>query len=68
MRPDHTVVDYASSGETFSVTPLQSGDGDPESQRGMLTRMTFCFAWLFGLEAFLAANAAESRTVPGKRH
>ena len=34
------------------------GEDDPRPQRSPLTRMTFCFAWLFGLEPFLAGGTA----------
>jgi hypothetical protein len=58
MRPNHTTADYAPSGEAFPVASPSMGEDDPRPQRSPLTRMTFCFAWLFGLEPFLAGGTA----------
>ena len=68
MRPDHTTVDYAPPGEVFPVASPSLGEDDPQPQLGPLTRMTFCFAWLFGLEPFLAGGAAtQSSSEPDSR-
>jgi hypothetical protein len=68
MRPDHTAADYAPPGEAFPVASPNVGEDGPRAQRSPLTRMTFCFAWLFGLEPFLAGGtAAQSGSEPESR-
>jgi hypothetical protein len=66
MRPDHTTAHYAPPGEAFPLVSPTAGDDDPQSKHSPLTRVTFCFAWLFGLEPFLAGGTiTQSRSGPG---
>jgi hypothetical protein len=68
MRPDHTTAHYAPPGEAFPLVSPTTGDDDPQSKHSPLTRVTFCFAWLFGLEPFLAGGTiTQSRSGPGDR-
>jgi hypothetical protein len=68
MRPDHTTANYAPPGEAFPLVSPTTGDDDPQPKHGPLTRVTFCFAWLFGLEPFLAgATITQSRSGSGDR-
>ena len=62
MRPDHTAADYASPHPVLPLAPPEANAEASRSQRhgGSLARVTFCFAWLFGLEAFLAGGVPES--------
>jgi hypothetical protein len=50
--------------------PLDDSAGNaPRRHVSALARVTFCFAWLFGLEPFLTAPAdAQSRPKRGDRH
>jgi hypothetical protein len=57
MRPDHTIADYVSPIDALPVSAPAISDDSPRTTQNLLTRMTFCFAWLFGLEPFLAANS-----------
>jgi hypothetical protein len=59
MRPDSTAADYAPPGEAFPLASPDTGDDGPQPRRSPLTRMTFCFAWLFGLEPFLTVGTTE---------
>ncbi|MCX5540906.1 hypothetical protein M3A49_15610 [Paraburkholderia sp. CNPSo 3076] len=48
------------SGESASEEGADDSEGDP--MPAMLSRLSFCVAWLFGLEAFLAESDARART------
>lgn len=69
MRPDHTAVDFSTPHSAMPLpTPtLIDGDGLEESQPRPLTRITFCFAWLFGLEPFLLGGTNEAPSSGMKR-
>lgn len=59
MRSDHTAAEFAQpQPQSVLATPLDAVDDTP-SQKSVrvLTRVTFCFAWLFGLEPFLTGSA-----------
>ncbi|WP_345815427.1 hypothetical protein AAGS40_23800 [Paraburkholderia sp. PREW-6R] len=63
MQPDHTATEFAQA-QPLLVTPLDGVVGTvPRPRAGALTRVTFCFAWLFGLEPFLS-NGAEDSPIP----
>ncbi|MEX3984429.1 hypothetical protein AB4Y45_36325 [Paraburkholderia sp. EG287A] len=47
------------SGETVLEEGAGDSEGDPTP--AVLSRLSFCVAWLFGLEAFLAASDARAR-------
>jgi hypothetical protein len=53
-------TDFSGSGSALPLSPPVAGDGDaaPDLPRP-LTRITFCFAWLFGLEPFLLGGTNE---------
>ncbi|WGS54399.1 hypothetical protein LFL96_25640 [Paraburkholderia sp. D15] len=55
MRPDHTATDYVSA-QPLLPSPLDGIEVMPRKRVPALTRITFCFAWLFGLEAFLTGS------------
>lgn len=55
MRPDHTATDYAAP-QPLLPSPLDGVESLPRKQVFTLARVTFCFAWLFGLEAFLSGS------------
>lgn len=59
MRPDHTATEYAQT-SSLLATPLEgAGESMPQPQISTLARVTFCFAWLFGLEPFLTGLGDE---------
>ncbi len=59
MRPDHTATEFAQT-PSLLATPLESGGETlPQRQINAFARVTFCFAWLFGLEPFLTGSADE---------
>ncbi|RZF25318.1 hypothetical protein EVC45_33995 [Paraburkholderia sp. UYCP14C] len=68
MRTDHTAAELAQpqplprsslddANETLSQPPVRA-----------LTRIAFCFAWLFGLEPFLATPSDDPRDSRRGRH
>jgi hypothetical protein len=68
MRSDHSAAeystDYSSPGSAIPLSPPTLGDDDDSGalalgQSRPLARITFCFAWLFGLEAFLSSGTNE---------
>jgi hypothetical protein len=59
MRPDHSATDYSVSHAAIPLAPPTLGDSHAQSQPQPLARITFCFAWLFGLEPFLLGGASE---------
>ncbi|CAD6552115.1 hypothetical protein [Paraburkholderia metrosideri] len=60
MRPDHTAAEFAQP-QTMLATPLDApNEIAPQKPMRALTRVTFCFAWLFGLEPFLTGSADET--------
>lgn len=59
MRPDHSAADYSVSHAAIPLAPPTLADGRAQSQPQPLARITFCFAWLFGLEPFLLGGASE---------
>jgi len=64
MRADYTAAETIQPQPLASV-PLDSvGEDMPQRPARTLTRAAFCFAWLFGLEPFLAASVDD---VPGAR-
>ncbi|MGF6572323.1 hypothetical protein SAMN05443245_3456 [Paraburkholderia fungorum] len=70
MRSDHTAAEFAQpQPQPVLATPLQAAD-EITSQEPMrlLTRVTFCFAWLFGLEAFLTGYADDAPRSTLDRH
>ncbi|WP_144111698.1 hypothetical protein [Paraburkholderia sp. BCC1886] len=68
MRPDHTASEFAQTQPLLSAT-LDSTDAALQSpQAGALSRVTFCFAWLFGLEPFLTGALDDSPRSRLDRH
>ncbi|HEX7932177.1 MAG TPA: hypothetical protein VF573_03730 [Paraburkholderia sp.] len=59
MRPHHTVSELSKS-QSILVTPLPGAGARERRRRGTLTRATFYFAWLFGLEPFLTGTADDA--------
>ena len=47
------------SGETAWKEGAEDSEGDP--MPAVFSRLSFCVAWLFGLEAFLAQSEARAR-------
>lgn len=62
MRSDHTAAEFAQpQPQSVLSTPLQAADEiATQAPMRMLTRATFCFAWLFGLEPFLTGYADDA--------
>ncbi|WP_168791776.1 hypothetical protein [Paraburkholderia aromaticivorans] len=59
MRPDHTATEFVQT-QPLLPTPLESDCGSaPERHTNALACVTFCFAWLFGLEPFLTGATGE---------
>lgn len=68
MRPDHTATDFAVH-ETVLATSLDVAEAhEPQRPSSAFTRMTFCFAWLFGLEPFLTAPETDAPRSRIDRH
>ena len=74
MRSDHTATELAQSQPPLApLTPLAmpldgAGDTGSRKQVGALARVTFCFAWLFGLEPFLTGQPDDQARSPLDRH
>jgi hypothetical protein len=62
MRSDHSAAEFAQpQPQPVLATPLQAADDiAPKEPMRALTRITFCFAWLFGLEAFLTGYSDDA--------
>jgi hypothetical protein len=73
MRSDHTAAEYSASRSAMPLASSTLGDSDGDSdslaqnQPRPLARITFCFAWLFGLEPFLMDGTSE-QSPPGMDH
>ncbi|WP_233856344.1 hypothetical protein [Paraburkholderia sp. HD33-4] len=64
MRTDHTAAELAQPQPLPGASLDDANEALPQPPVRALTRIAFCFAWLFGLEPFLAASsddAADSR-------
>ncbi|WP_258194734.1 hypothetical protein [Paraburkholderia sp. BL18I3N2] len=59
MRPDHTADEFVQTQPLLPTSPESERAGVPQRQISALSRVTFCFAWLFGLEPFLTGSAGE---------
>ncbi|MFM0529497.1 hypothetical protein PQR11_31465 [Paraburkholderia strydomiana] len=60
MQPDQTATEFPQS-QPLLATPLAGvSEGAAHRQIGLLPAVTFCFAWLFGLEPFLTGAAGDS--------
>ncbi|MEC5409650.1 hypothetical protein VOM14_29375 [Paraburkholderia sp. MPAMCS5] len=61
MRPHHTVSELSKS-QPILVTPLPGAGAQARERRRRrtLTRATFYFAWLFGLEPFLTGTGDDA--------
>jgi hypothetical protein len=68
MRSDHTATEVATP-QPPPTAPLD-GAGESVSHREIraLARVTFCFAWLFGLEPFLTGAADDVARSKFGRH
>jgi hypothetical protein len=68
MRSDHTATDLAQPQPPLA--PLLDAAGESASRRqiGTAARVTFCFAWLFGLEPFLTGPADNASRAKLDRH
>jgi hypothetical protein len=69
MRSDHTAADFAQSQSPQVLATVLEADNDIARDKSMrvLTRVTFCFAWLFGLEPFLTGYADDAARSRGDR-
>lgn len=68
MRPDHTATEFAQT-PSLLATPLEGvGENVPQRQINAFARVTFCFAWLFGLEPFLTGAVDQTRRARPDRH
>jgi hypothetical protein len=64
MRPHHTVTEFCQNQPLLATPIANAGAGERTRRRPprVLAHVTFCFAWLFGLEPFLTgASDDESR-------
>jgi hypothetical protein len=59
MQPDQTATEFAQTQPLLAASLDAATDTLPRPRIGVLTRVTFCFAWLFGLEPFLSGSADE---------
>jgi hypothetical protein len=59
MRPDHSTTPYSASRPAMPLAAPILDDGNLPNQPRPLARMTFYFAWLFGLEPFLLGGIGE---------
>lgn len=59
MRPDHTADEFVQTQNLLPTSPEIERAGMPRPRISALSRVTFCFAWLFGLEPFLTGSAGE---------
>jgi hypothetical protein len=64
MRTDQTAAELAQPQALPGASLDDTSEALPQPPVRALTRVAFCFAWLFGLEPFLTASpddAADSR-------
>jgi hypothetical protein len=59
MRSDRTPADFAQP-QPLPGAPLDDADDARQPPVRALTRVAFCFAWLFGLEPFLTASSDDA--------
>jgi hypothetical protein len=68
MRPDHTATDVVQT-QPLLATPEGVDESVPQRQQvNVLARVTFGFAWLFGLEPFLATSGDNTPRSRPDRH
>ncbi|WP_233837088.1 hypothetical protein [Paraburkholderia sp. ZP32-5] len=62
MQTDRTAAEFAQP-QGLPGAPLDDADDDARRPPvRALARVVFCFAWLFGLEAFLTASPDDAPT------
>ncbi|KAA1011598.1 hypothetical protein FVF58_13955 [Paraburkholderia panacisoli] len=57
MRSDHTATELATPQPPLASPLDDAGESVSHREIRALARVTFCFAWLFGLEPFLTGTA-----------
>jgi hypothetical protein len=57
MRSDHTATELAMPQPPLTAPLDDAGESASLGEIRALARVTFCFAWLFGLEQFLTGAA-----------
>ncbi|MCC8396710.1 hypothetical protein LJ656_29385 [Paraburkholderia sp. MMS20-SJTR3] len=60
MRSDHTTADLTEPQPAPGPSLENAAAPLSRPPMRMLTRVAFCFAWLFGLEPFLSAASEDS--------
>jgi hypothetical protein len=68
MQPDQTATEFPQA-QPLLASPLAGvSERAAHRQIGLLAQVTFCFAWLFGLEPFLTGVGGESSQRGPDRH
>lgn len=68
MQPDHTATEFAQPQSLLSASLDSQEESPPQAPIRALTRITFCFAWLFGLEPFLTGLTDDAPNSKLDRH
>ncbi|MEX3638001.1 hypothetical protein [Paraburkholderia sp. BR14320] len=71
MRTDHSAAELIPPQPLPAASPASLDDANedpPQPSVRALTRVAFCFAWLFGLEPFLTASSDEVGDSRFERH
>jgi hypothetical protein len=68
MQPDHTATEFAQPQSLLPASLDIQQESPPRPPIRSLTRITFCFAWLFGLEPFLIGSADDAPNSRRDRH
>jgi hypothetical protein len=68
MQPDHTATELAQPQPLLPTSLDIPEERAPQPPIRALTRITFCFAWLFGLEAFLIGSTEDASNSKLGRH
>ncbi|CAD6552485.1 hypothetical protein LMG28727_05372 [Paraburkholderia kirstenboschensis] len=68
MQPDQTATEFSQSQPLLATSLAGVSERAPHRQIGLLARVTFCFAWLFGLEPFLTGVASDPSQPGRDRH
>ncbi|WNC92799.1 hypothetical protein RI103_31805 [Paraburkholderia sp. FT54] len=68
MRPDQTATEFAQTQPLLATRVDGVAESAPQRPVSALARVTFCFAWLFGLEPFLTGSGDEMPRSRFDRH
>jgi hypothetical protein len=68
MRTDQSAAELAKPQPLPAASLDEADEGEAQPPVRALTRVAFCFAWLFGLEPFLTASSDDVANSRLERH